>query len=128
MNCPAIVAALLAVFAMAACHSSGTTATGAEESFNSITGNLTTTAEAPLNDTYEAAQAAVTDLEYTIASKSKDATKALIEAHTADKSTIHIVLDKRSDHVTDVSVSVGSLGKESTARTVVDKMLSHLKK
>ena len=110
-----------------ACSSSHKTEFGSEATFNKLTGNMETIVEADLDQAYGAAQGALADMQFTVESKTKDAMKAIILSRTADKSRVQVTLDKRSEHVTAVTVGVASMGKEEVARAVLDKIVTRLK-
>jgi hypothetical protein len=113
--------------ACGACTSSSVSSSGAHEEYNQLTGNLTSTLEAPLDRAYEAAQAALDDLQFTTTDKSKDALQALLSARMADKSTVRVTLEKKSDRVTEATVGVGTFGKEGMARIVMEKIRARLR-
>jgi hypothetical protein len=112
--------------ALVGCGSAYTTAYGSEASFNRVSGNLTTTVEANLDSSWAAAQGALDEMQFTTESKGKDVMKAVLRARTADRSPVHLVLERRSENVTDVSISVSTMGKEATAKLVLDKMIARL--
>jgi hypothetical protein len=113
--------------AMPGCMSTKDTAAGTSAAFNKVTGNLTTNLSAPLDRVYAATQAALDSLEFRPVDKQKDALQGIVTARMADGDRIVVTLEKRSDKVTGVSVEVGALGKESTARLVLDKIEANLK-
>jgi hypothetical protein len=109
------------------CTSTTRTPQGATATYNSVTGNLSTTVESNLDRTWDAAVAAVNDMQYRIVDRNKDAMTGIINAKTADGSNVRVKADRQSDHVTGVTVGMGPMGKEATARTLMDKILSRLR-
>ena len=118
---------VLAVLAGLGCSSSYTTGFGSEATFNKLTSSLETIVEADLDQAYGAALGAVADMQFTVESKAKDVTKAIVSSRMADTSRVQITLEKRSANVTGVTVGVSSMGKEGVAREVLDKMVTRLK-
>lgn len=125
-----VMACVLVVLACAlgvGCSSSHTTEFGSEATFNKLTGNMETIVEADMDRTYAAAQGALEDMQFTIESKAKDVSKAIILSRMADKNRVQVTLDKRSQNVTGVTVGVASMTKEDTAREVLNKIVTRLK-
>jgi hypothetical protein len=118
-----------AIVGASACTSSSVSSTGAHEDYNNLTGNLTSVLEAPLDKAHAATEAAFKELEFTVdpADDRKDALQAVVKARMADKNTVTVTLVKKSDNVTEATVGVGTLGKDSTAKVVMDKIRAHLK-
>lgn len=98
----------------------------AEVSWNRITGRLSTTVDGNLEKAYNASVAASGDMQYTILEQSKDVLKGIVKTRSADKSGINIVLDKRTENSTDVTVDVGPAGSETAARTFLEKIRARL--
>ena len=98
----------------------------AEVSWNRITGRLSTTVDGNLDKAFNASVAAAGDMQYTILEQSKDVLKGIVKTRSADKSGINIVLDKRTENSTDVTVDVGPAGSETAARTFLEKIRARL--
>jgi hypothetical protein len=109
-----------------ACCTSNTAA-GSVAEFNPVTGRLSTTFSAPLDRAYAAAEGAVNDLQFTTLDKPKDALKGIVNAQMADGNKIAITLEKKGDALTECTVDVGALGKEATARLIMDKIEARVK-
>jgi hypothetical protein len=120
-----IVPALLAV--PVACSTPGTTSSGTHLEYNSLSGNLTATFDAPLDRAFAASIGAINDLQFTISENKKDAMEGLLAARTAGGSTVRVTAIRKGDNVTEVTVGVGTFGKEATAHAVMDKISSRLK-
>jgi Protein of unknown function (DUF3568) len=127
MRASVMICVLVVLACALGCSSSYTTGFGSEASFNKLTGDLDTIVEADLDRAYGAGLGAVEDMQLTLVSKAKDVTKGMIVSKMADTSRVQITLEKRSEHVTGVTVGVASMGKESVAREVLDKMVARLK-
>jgi hypothetical protein len=123
----ALLFALMVVLAVGGCSSSYTTGFGSEATFNKVTGNLDTIVEANLDQAFAATVGAIDDMQFTTVSKAKDVMKGIVTAKTADSSRVTVTLEKRSENVTGVTVGVASMGKESVARAVLDKIVARLK-
>ena len=95
--------------------------------FNRLTGNLSTTVEAGMDKAQRAAEKALEDLHYTITDKKLEDNKSVIEAKSADKDTVKVTLERRTDRLTDTTVGVGIAGKSSTADLILEKVLENLK-
>lgn len=102
--------------------STTTTASGGTATFNKASGNLSTTVNAPLDQAYEAATDAIEELQFRIDTTTKDALTGVINAETATGDDIKVTLQKQTDTVTDITIGMGPLGKESTARILLDKI------
>jgi hypothetical protein len=120
------VVALAAAVGVAGCAGQRASATDAPERFHPVSGALTTTLQAPMDQAWNAAQGAVEELQFRAGTKTKDALTALMTAKTADNGEVKIRLDKRSEGVTWVRIGVGPFGKEATARAVLQKIKEKL--
>lgn len=126
-NALVLVAASALLFVSGGCRSTSTTASGTHQEYNSLSGNLSATYEAPLDRAYAASIAAINDLQFTISDQRKDAMQGLLTARTAGGSTVKVTAIRQSDRVTEVTVGVGTFGKESVAHAVMDKISSRLR-
>ena len=91
-----------------------------------LKGELTDTEEVPLDRAYEAAKAAVKDLEYRTKEQSKDALQARIVALEADGTEVHIKMESKGEKLTKFTVRIGVVGDESRSRLIMDKIKKHL--
>ena len=94
--------------------------------FNKTTGNIYTTVDRSLDDSFEAAKRAMDDMGYKTEESNKDVMKGIVKAREADNSRITIQLDRQSNKVTQIEANVGPFGSESKARLILDKILSRL--
>jgi len=91
-----------------------------------VKGELSDTEEATLDRAYEAALAAMKDLEFTVKEQSKDALHARVVAAEADKTEVRIALESKSEKLTKLTVRVGVFGDEAQSRLIMDKIKKHL--
>jgi hypothetical protein len=90
-----------------------------------IKGELKSTEEVSLGRAWEASQAAMKDLEFSITSKEKDALSAKLIARGAGDRKITVTLKKVSDSVTEIRIRVDTFGDESLSRMILEKMKKH---
>ena len=95
--------------------------------FNRLTGNLSTTIDAGMDRVQKAAERALNDMHYVITEKKLQDAKSVIEAKSADKDSVKVTLERRTDRLTDTTVGVGITGKSSTADLILEKVLENLK-
>lgn len=92
---------------------------------NKVTGTVSTLVSAPLDRAFSAALSAVEGLQFTTTRQTKDALKGQIAARTADDKTVNISLTRKSDSITEISVSAGPLNQslaDTVARRIQDKI------
>ncbi|WKZ17779.1 MAG: DUF3568 family protein [Candidatus Jettenia sp. CY-1] len=89
-------------------------------------GELRSMEQISLDRTWQAAQKAVEDLEYTVTSREKDALTANLIARGAGDKKIEINLRKVSEEMTEVRIRVGTFGDESLSRLVLKKIKKNL--
>ena len=77
------VSAALMLCAAGACKTSSTTENGARVEFNKVTGNLSTTLEADIDEAWAAGQAAIEEMQFVTEKKAKDSMQANLHARTA---------------------------------------------
>lgn len=123
----ALTLAMTSFVVLPGCSTTPATAGGSEISWNRITGRLTTTVDANLDRAFAGAVAAAGDMQYTVLEQSKDVLMGIVKTRTADKSAINVVLDKRTENATDVTVDVGPTGSETAARTFLDKIVARVR-
>ncbi len=91
-----------------------------------IKGELTDVEEATLDRSYEAAQAAVKDLEFKTKDQAKDAISAHVDAVEADGTEVKIKMESKGEKLTKFYVRVGVFGDESKSRLIMDKIKKHV--
>jgi hypothetical protein len=119
------VIAMLVVGGLAACQSTEPNADGAPATYHKLLGQLVTTLDQPLDTTFTAALAACDELQFRTTESSKDAVRGTINARMADGQTFTITLDRQTAETTKVTIALGALAKEDTARLILNKMESH---
>jgi hypothetical protein len=100
---------------------------GRPAEYNSLTGNLTSHFEAPLDRAFAAATDAINELQFQITGSPKDALKGIITARTADGTWVTVTTERKTETLTGVTVGVGTFGGQSLAQTVMDKIAARLK-
>ena len=123
-----IVAALaLSALALTGCtstQSAGNSNTAV--TFNKTTGNIYTTVDRSLDDSFEASKRAMDDMGYTTQESSKDVMKGIVKAREADNSLVTVDLSRQSDKVTQIPAKVGPFGSETKSRLILDKIHNRL--
>lgn len=89
-------------------------------------GELRSMEQVSLDRTWQAAQKAAEDLEYTVTSREKDALAANLIARGAGDKKIEINLRKISEEMTEVRIRVGTFGDESLSRLVLKRIKKNL--
>lgn len=89
-------------------------------------GELRSLEQVSLDRTWQAAQKAVEDLEYTVTSREKNALTANLIARGAGDKKIEINLRKISEEMTEVKIRVGTFGDESLSRLVLKRIKKNL--
>jgi len=92
-----------------------------------IKGEVRSSEAVTFDKAWDAAQAGLKDLEYTITEKQKDAAEASLTARGAGDKKIQVTLKKVSGAVTEFSIRVGTFGDETLSRQILEKIKSHLK-
>lgn len=87
-----------------------------------IKGELQTSQEVTLVRAYNAASAAMRDMEFAIIEQDKDAVNAKVVAIGVDKKKIRINMKRVSDHLTQIKIRIGILGNESLSRLILERM------
>lgn len=124
---PIVVLLALAVITLAGCTSPQPSASGHPVKFNGLTGTLTTEEPASVDATVRAAQSAIDELQLRTGDKSQDALKGIIRARTAEGDSVIVTVQRISSSASSVSIDTGPLGKEKTARLILDKLEKHLR-
>ena len=95
-------------------------------SYAYVTGELKATEAVSLENAYHAAQQAMSDLEFTVTNKQKDAFYAEVNARRASGKKIVIKLDKESSSLTRIRIRVGTFGDESTSHQILERIKKHI--
>lgn len=117
--------AAVSVVALAACSASMHTTEGGSYVYQR--GWLETIEHAGLDRTWQAAQDAVADLEFTVGEKAKDSLQAKLEADQADGTDVRINLQRLDDDSTKVRIKVGTFGEREVAELVLNKLRARIK-
>ena len=91
-----------------------------------IKGELQTTYAASLDQTYQASQDALEDLDYRILSTQRDGTEGEIEAKRVGGDSVKVKLSVSGRETTLVKIRVGIFGDEAASRTIERKIASRL--
>jgi hypothetical protein len=91
-----------------------------------VDGEEKATESASLDRTWNAALAAMKDLEFPVTDQAKDALEANLTARNASNTNISIKLKNLSNTSTEIRIRVGMFGDESLSRIILDKINSHL--
>jgi hypothetical protein len=127
--CWSILLALAVVLTQAGCAVvllGGAAAAGAG-TVAYVKGELRSTLEASLDQAWQAAQAAVQELEFAAATQEKEALAARLVARTAGDKKVEIKLKRISDTAVEARVRVGTFGDESFSHQVLERIRKHLK-
>src|SRR5437667_9596081 len=81
-------------------------------------GGFKQTEQVGLDRGYEATQAAMTDLQFTVTERAKDALQARVVADESDKTPVTVNMEAKSEHLTEFRIKVGILGDESQSRLI----------
>ena len=90
-----------------------------------VNGELKETEGVTLDAAYKATLAAMSDMQFAVVTKPKDAATATITVRNAKDEKIVITLNKQSATTTEVRVRVGTFGDENLSRQILDKIKSH---
>jgi hypothetical protein len=91
-----------------------------------IRGELEATEQAPIGAVFEAAKAAVDELEFKVLSAEADAYEGKVHAETARGKEIGIILERESDTVTTIRIRVDVFGDEDLSRLIHERIRLHL--
>lgn len=105
----------------------GCSTEGEAGGYNHVTGNMTGTLNAPLDQAHSAAVAAAKDMAFQVTKDSSDAMQSVVAVKDANDHTIDIRLKKVTDKTTEVTINQGIFtGSESEAKTLFDKIKGHV--
>jgi hypothetical protein len=91
-----------------------------------VNGESKATVAYDLDKTWNATQGAMSDLQFPVISKKKDALEAELVARNASDKKIAIHLKRLSDTATEIRVRVGTFGDEGLSHMILDKINKHL--
>jgi hypothetical protein len=89
-------------------------------------GELRSTQNGSLDQTWEATQAAVQELQLPVVDKTKDGLNAQLEARTGNDKKIHIRLKKEGEALTEIRIRIGTFGDEAQSRSILDAIKKRL--
>jgi len=90
-----------------------------------ISGELQTSEAVTLDKAWDATQAGMKDLGYTMVEKQKDSLRAKLTALGPGDKKIQVSLEKKSDTVTQIGIRVGTFGDETLSRQILAKIKSY---
>jgi hypothetical protein len=90
-----------------------------------VSGELRSSEAVKLDKAWNAAQAAMKDLGYTVTEKQKNGLEGKLIARGPGDKKVQVNLVKKSDTVTEIRVRVGTFGDEGLSRQILDKIKSH---
>lgn len=91
-----------------------------------VQGELRSTLEASLDNTWAATKDAMTDLEFNITETEKDAVEAELIARGARDKKIRIILERQTPKLTRIGIRVDTFGDEQLSRLILDKIKARL--
>jgi len=91
-----------------------------------VKGELQSTYAAPFGRTWDAAEAALKDLELRVKTADKDATGGTIEAMRTDQTPVKLTLKAAGPGTTSVKIRVGTFGDEEVSMAIHHKIAAHL--
>ena len=103
----------------------------AEAAFGTVTfvnNTLQVTREASLDEAWGAANAALVELQMPVTLSTREGATGRLEAHNAQDKPVVIQLSRKTENVTDVQITVGTLDNEdnqSEAQRVYNKIKAH---
>ena len=112
-----------------ASHVISNTPTGATSSTSNMiyeTGSLKTVETVTQDRAHAATLAAFKDLQFGLVGDVMDGAQQKVSARTNTDKKVLVVLEKESDRITAIRVSVGAFGDEAMSLQVMNKIKSHL--
>lgn len=100
----------------------GGAAAGAAGTVLYVKGELHSTEDVSLDRAWNATQAAIRDMGFIVTANEKDAVSGTLVALTADNTKIKIVLNRKADNMTEISIRVGTFGDESMSRLILERI------
>lgn len=91
-----------------------------------IKGELKSVEEASLDRTWDAAQKAIKNLEFTLTKKQKEAISARLITRGADKKKISINLQKITEELTEVRIRIGIFGDAPLSRLILERLKENI--
>jgi hypothetical protein len=90
-----------------------------------LKGELKTNEDVPIDKLWNATQAAIKEMGFTVKKFEKAASSAQFVALTADDKTITIKLKKRNDFLTEITIRAGTFGDESLSKKILEEIRKH---
>ena len=122
----ALMASLLALGSGCVLFVAGALVAGGVAGYSYVNGELKVTAGATVNQAYDASLSAMSDLQFTVTSKTKDALQGEIDARNSSNTAIVIKLKYMSNTATEIRIRVGTFGDKTMSDMILDKIKSHL--
>ena len=91
-----------------------------------VRGELKVTENASLDLVWDAALAAMKELEFPVTSQKKDSLTAELIARTARDKKVHLALKGLSDNSTELKIRVGAFGDEALSLTIQERIKKKL--
>ena len=89
-----------------------------------VNGELKESEGVPYDRVYEATVAALTEMQFNVISKQKDAATAVVTARTSTDKKITVTLNKQSATATEIRIRVGTVGDKDLSQQILDKIKS----
>ena len=87
-----------------------------------VKGELKATENASLDRVWNASLSALSELEFTVTTRQKDALQGRLVARTASDKRVEIDLKKLSENQTEIRVRVGTFGDEDLSKLIIQKI------
>lgn len=117
----------LGVLVMGGCAGVVLGAAGGAATYAVVTGTLTKTVTAEVNDVYSATTAAMKTLEFSVEATRKDGVFAEVEAKNAKEEAVKVKIEVK-DEGTRISIRVGTFGNEAVSRRILAEIEKGLPK
>ena len=121
----ALLVALAAVTSGCLLFVAGAAAGAGVGTYAYVSGELQASEAVKLDKAWDATQAAMKDMSYTVTAKEKGGLEASLTARGPGDQKVQIHLVKQSDTVTKIGIRVGTFGDETLSRQILDKIKSH---
>lgn len=90
-----------------------------------VNGELKETEGVSYDTAYDATLEAMTDLQYAVVTKQKEAITAVVTARTGTDKKITVTLTKQSATTTEIQIRVGTIGDKDVSRQILSKIKGH---
>jgi hypothetical protein len=91
-----------------------------------VRGELDATLGSPYSPVVDAAGRAVSQLQFTTVSVSRDAFNAEIIARTAQDKKVDVTVSRQADDLTTIKIRIGLFGNEEESRAILDRIKGNL--